>query len=271
MPFDHFLFPSGDHQLYAALYSPQGPAVGGVVLCAPFAEEQKTSYRTYAQLADRLAASGWATLHFDYAGTGDSSGNFTDFSPGAAKNDINAAVELIREKAGVESVVLFGLRLGAALALDVAEERGDIDRLILWQPITSGEEFFKLNIKRRLVRQMLMRSAAKKTGAADPAKQNANNEDAGVIDLDGYPLSRTACDELRKIELPPEKPAFEQPMLLLQISTSEREEADLRALADAYQLGDDYRIRVAEPLWLRLGVIDCSELIELTAERLRTH
>ena len=42
----------------------------------------------------------------------------------------------------------------------------------------------------------------------------------------------------------------------------------MQRLADAWQLGDDYRVHVSEPFWNRIGLIDCTPLIDLTEEAL---
>lgn len=265
MDFEHFFFQSGQHQLYAALHKPVGEVRGGMVLCAPFAEEQKTTYRTYAQLAAALARAGWFALHFDYRGTGDSSGDFSQFSPSAALEDIHSAIDTLRERTGINTVGLFGLRLGASFALQIAESDADVPALVMWQPVKNGEEFFKLNIKRQMVRQMLIRSAGdEKEVAAAPAADRPANE--AVIDLDGYPLSKGACNELRMIALPSERPEIDGPALLVQVSPTDRHDPEMQLLANAYQLGENFRVYRCEPFWNRIGIIDTSPLIELTVQ-----
>ena len=162
---------------------------------------------------------------------------------------------------------MFGLRLGASFAAQLAESRDDIAWLAMWQPVIDGEEFFKLNVKRQMVRQMLIRAAGEKTGAE--AQEAKATEQGDVIDLDGYPFARTACDELRHIALPTGHTPFNGPTLLVQVSTSDRRERAMQALANAWRLDDNFRVHVAEPFWNRIGLFDCSNLIDFTVEWLR--
>jgi alpha-beta hydrolase superfamily lysophospholipase len=124
-----------------------------VVLCSPFGHEEAHAHRAERHLAEDLAAAGFPALRFDYDATGDSAGD--DREPGrvaAWRAGIEAAVAALREKAGVARVVLVGLRAGALLALVTAAAHGGgdgadkaplADRLVLWNPVTSGRAHLK--------------------------------------------------------------------------------------------------------------------------------
>jgi pimeloyl-ACP methyl ester carboxylesterase len=139
------VFGSPDRALFGFYHRPEGPARGvGVVLCNPLGYEAMCSHRTYRRLADRLAARGVPALRFDYHGTGDSSGEPDE--PGrvdAWLASIDAAVRELRQRAGVGSVALFGVRFGATLAVTAAANGGGIDGLILWAPTTTGREYVR--------------------------------------------------------------------------------------------------------------------------------
>jgi pimeloyl-ACP methyl ester carboxylesterase len=252
---DPLFFPSDNSRLFGVLPQPQGALRDcGFVFCAPFAEEQKQGYRVFVDLARRLEEAGFASLRFDYRGTGDSEGAFTEFSLAGAVRDIGAAAALLRERAKVEQVGLIGLRLGASLAWRAAGEGLPTRLLVLWQPIVDGGLFYRLNIRRMLVRQMMTHGKA--TGERDTG-------DETTIDLDGFLASRAMCEEikaldLRKAERPP------APSLLVQIAHTMEPTAELRPLAD--KLGADglFLPIVMEPFWDRLGHVDCTELIEAT-------
>ena len=90
----------------------------------------------------RLSAAGIDTLRFDYFGTGDSAGEMVDADLAGWETDIELAIEELRDMVGSARVTLIGLRLGATLAARVAARRpGDVDRLVLWDPIQSGLEY----------------------------------------------------------------------------------------------------------------------------------
>lgn len=116
----------------------------GVVLCRPLGYEALCSYQTYGALAETLARSGFDVLRFDYQGTGDSAGS--DGDPGrvaAWVASIVAGAQELRRIAGVEALTLFGVRMGATLAVAAARELGAVDNLILWAPCTTGRAFVR--------------------------------------------------------------------------------------------------------------------------------
>jgi len=249
------LFPSADSRLFGVLHQPEGSRADcGLVFCPPFAEELKQGYRIFVELARRLEAAGFASLRFDYRGTGDSEEPFTAFSLAGAVRDIASAAALLRERAGVAPVGLIGLRLGASLAWKAAEEGLDARLLVLWQPIVDGNLFYRLNIRRMLVRQMMTHGKA--TGQRSAA-------DEETIDLDGFLASRAMCEEIKALDLrAAERPPA--PSLLVQFSHSEETTADLRPLAEKLRPQDRFLPFVQEPFWDRLGYIDCTAAIEAT-------
>ncbi len=116
----------------------------GVVLCPPFGLDGLTARRAYADLAARLAAHGLSALVFDWAGTGDSLGSDRDPDRLAAwKASLHAAIETLRRETGVTEIALVGLRLGATLAVDVANERDDIAVFVAAAPVVSGRTFVR--------------------------------------------------------------------------------------------------------------------------------
>ena len=74
-----------------------------VVMCRPLGYEALCSYRTYTQLAQTLAASGFDVLRFDYHGMGDSCGGDTDDARVEAwLGSTAAAIEEARRLSGTE-------------------------------------------------------------------------------------------------------------------------------------------------------------------------
>lgn len=142
----------------------------GVVLCNPFGYEAICAHRTYRHLAERLARAGHTALRFDYDGTGDSFGDDTD--PGRVRawiDSIHAAIGEL-QRAGVEQVVLFGVRLGGLLALHAACERHDVSGLILWAPCLNGKAYLReLKVLQRVHEETLNAPAATQTAEVDEA------------------------------------------------------------------------------------------------------
>jgi pimeloyl-ACP methyl ester carboxylesterase len=142
----------------------------GVVLCNPFGYEAICAHRTYRHLAERLARAGHTALRFDYDGTGDSFGDDTD--PGRVRawiDSIHAAIGEL-QRAGVEQVVLFGVRLGGLLALHAACERHDVSGLILWAPCLNGKAYLReLKVLQRVHEETLNAPSATPTAEVEEA------------------------------------------------------------------------------------------------------
>lgn len=122
--------------------APLRPSV--VVLCRPMGYEALCSYRTYTQLAQTLAQAGFDVLRFDYQGTGDSPGG--DEDPRRVEAWLGstvAAIQQARALSGASRVSLFGLRLGATLAIEAARRLGGVADLMLWAPCASGKAFLR--------------------------------------------------------------------------------------------------------------------------------
>lgn len=115
-----------------------------VVLCNPFGEEAARVHRAYRVLAGKLRDAGYATLRFDYSGTGDSSGEAADCTVEAWLDDLEAAIGEVRRQSGSPRVVLVGLRFGATLAALCAQrEHLRIAHLVLWDPVVRGDHYLQ--------------------------------------------------------------------------------------------------------------------------------
>jgi pimeloyl-ACP methyl ester carboxylesterase len=139
------VFDAAGSWCFGWLHRAAGPARrAGVVLCRPLGYEALCSYQTYGALAETLARSGFDVLRFDYQGTGDSAGSDAEPDRVAAwVTSIVAATKELRRVADVDAVSLFGVRVGATLAVDAALELGGVDSLVLWAPCTTGRAFVR--------------------------------------------------------------------------------------------------------------------------------
>lgn len=194
-----FFFASGAARLFGVWRAPvQGLPARIWVFCAPFAEEEKSARRTLAELGAALGERGDASLLFSYTGTGDSEGHFSSASLDAWRSDIRAACAEARRLAPGAQLGLVGLRLGAALAVQVAAEAG-AKRLVLLEPVLQGRTLLAaLNQKKRL-RAMMTKSEGGmiNVGTSNESLANAGNED----DFDGWPLTRDFRTELDKLDV----------------------------------------------------------------------
>ena len=117
---------------------------GGVVCASPIGREARAGRRAIRQIAVTLAEAGFATLRFDFDGTGDSSGEFNDAERDSYwVNSVVEATNLLRSL-GAASVSAVGMRLGATL-LGVAADRCAVGftSLVLWDPCESGRSYLR--------------------------------------------------------------------------------------------------------------------------------
>lgn len=139
-------FGSSARTLLGTLHNPQRLRArsAAVLLCNPFGEEAARAHRIYRVLGTQLERSGYASLRFDYGGTGDSLGADDDVTLDGWLADIVAAGEELRSASGAKRLVVVGLRLGATLAALATSRAGLRPRhLILWDPIVDGAAYLR--------------------------------------------------------------------------------------------------------------------------------
>lgn len=142
-PVTPYYFGSSGRRLFGCYHPPVVPGGAlGVVLCNPLGREYIAAHRAVRLLARTLAERGIHALRFDYYGTGDSDGSETDVGMDSCVFDVGAAVEELAEVSGVANLGLVGIRAGAEVAVRASRTRGEITRLVLWDPVThSGQPF----------------------------------------------------------------------------------------------------------------------------------
>lgn len=187
-----FYFGSRERRLFG-LYEPaRAPrrCPRAAVICQPWGQEYLRAHRSVRQLALTLAAAGFDTLRFDYFGTGDSAGESTDVTLEGCQCDVEAAVEEVKASSGAERTTLVGLRMGGYLAaLESARRPEEIDALVMWDPVISGQEHL------RELHQM----AAVNVGSGSPLQRA--REIGGGYEILGFPLSEASTRELDGVDL----------------------------------------------------------------------
>jgi dienelactone hydrolase len=134
-----------DRPWFAWLHRPAPTtAVGvGLVIVPPFGYEAVCAHLGLRHLAEAAARAGVVAVRIDLDGTGDSAGD--DLDPDRAtgwRASIAAAADLARAN-GASRIVFAGVRLGAALAAQVAGERNDTAGLVAIAPATSGKRWLR--------------------------------------------------------------------------------------------------------------------------------
>jgi len=181
---ESFFLPVRDGMRYCLFHPPAGPCRGALVYVHPFAEEMNKSRRMAAMQARRLAALGVGVLQIDLHGCGDSSGDFGEARWEGWKQDIDDARAWLGARLG-QAVGLWGLRVGALLALDYAVQSRNVPRLLLWQPVAGGAAFLNQFLRLRIAADLVQEGAS--NGGTKALR--AALEQGMPVEIAGYELA----------------------------------------------------------------------------------
>ena len=189
-----FFFGESKNQLYGVLHPKQGVVTrtSSVVLCNAFGQEYMRSHRAIRQLAIMLSKQGYDVLRFDYRGTGDSALDLHDVDAHDWIDDINIAINEVREISSVKKVHVIGLRLGGLLAASACESRDDIDSLVFWDSVISGSQYIE-----ELTEQLEADDSPTCNGEL---KSNFKDE-SGVIHFNGFSIDEEMRESLQGLNL----------------------------------------------------------------------
>jgi exosortase A-associated hydrolase 2 len=241
---------------------------GAIVYVHPFAEEMHKSRRMAALQARRLAARGWLVLQVDLCGCGDSSGDFGDARWETWARDVRAG--LAWAKARISGpLALWGLRLGAMLACELAADAAlGIERVVLWQPVASGEQFLSQFLRLRLAAEMLSGGAA--TSALGELR--AALAQGRTLEIAGYELHPELAMAIERLELASLRPAAKR-IDWLEVSAEPAQSVrpgSQRVVERWRAEGVDVRSAsvAGEPFWSTIEIAECEALLEATTEAL---
>jgi exosortase A-associated hydrolase 2 len=211
-----FFLPGPAGNLFAMYYPPAetGGDSGDVLYVHPFAGEMFASRHLIAALARGLASEGLGVLTVDLYGCGDSSGDFSDARWEIWRDDLTAAVAWLQAR-GRDRLSLWGLRLGALLAMDFAARSSETyEKIVLWQPVVTGRnmltQFFRMNLD----------EADRGLSPAQLTDPEARRSlpDGNNIEVAGYELSRELIREIDNLEIAALGKAVSGPIHWMEVS-----------------------------------------------------
>ena len=199
-PPEVFLLPIAGEARFCVFHPAADSMLGGAfVYVHPFAEEMNKSRRMAALQSRSLAAAGFAVLQVDLYGCGDSAGEFADATWSGWVDDVVAAANWLRERAGCVPS-LWGLRAGCLLAAEASEQIDAVAGLLFWQPVVSGslhlQQFLRLGVAGKLTG----RATAERTGTKELRAQLAGGI---AVEVGGYRLSPAVAAGLDAANLAP--------------------------------------------------------------------
>ena len=266
-----FFFPgSGGRNLFGFLHQPNPETATqvGVVFCHPFAEEKNMSHAIVVKTARRMAEQGYTVLRFDLSGCGDSEGELSTASIKSWQQDLDAAVDVLFHKGDVSRYVLWGLRLGAGLALLQGARHQGASAFLLWQPVTD----FSLHMQQFLRRSISSDISRKKNGAHARLAVEKIIEDQGVVHVAGYLVTRELYTGFLEIGRPSAKFSTVLPTLVVSISPTEEPVLSQRnCVRQLQQRGLDVHLNhvQVQTFWDRYWQWDCQEVGQCTGRWLR--
>lgn len=189
--------------LYACHHFPfTDSAHEAVLICGATGHEYERCHRATRQLAVQLARAGYATMRFDYSGTGDSAGEYAQASLAQWQRDVAAAADECRRRTGRERLCMVGVRLGAALAAQVAAGRNDASHLVLYAPAMDGAALL----------------AEWRGEQADFDRKYHHTTDQAPDEVFGFPLTEAFRAELGRELVPPAPgPALQRVLILAEV------------------------------------------------------
>jgi len=207
-----------------------------------------------ADLARVLAGCGCEVYHLDYFGTGDSYGETHEMDFQESCRDIAHVVDTLRASRGHRHVVLLGVRLGADLALRLAESRTDLQHLILVEPVVNGRLFYKSRLFLRRSAHLLYDIQVDLDLEIDGQRYD---------DFDGVPVSRGMKEAL--LGLTAEGPRCEgKKILLYSLAASPDAARELDIITDKREI-EDLRRTLSAANRVRFGTVpldgDCQDLV----------
>jgi exosortase A-associated hydrolase 2 len=180
-----FFLDTPDGARFCMYHAPVGECRGALVYIHPFAEEMNRSRRMAALGARALAAQGIGVLLLDLHGCGDSADEFGDATWDGWLRDIAQARAWIEARLE-RRAGLWGLRVGALLAV-LHAQRAPVapERLLLWQPVTTGSGYLNGFLRLRLAGELLL-------GGSDSGGTEALREALAAgesLEIAGYTLN----------------------------------------------------------------------------------
>ena len=265
-PAEAFFLASSNGRRYCLFHPPQGVVRGALLYVHPFGEEMNKTRRMVALQARALAALGYGVLQIDLYGCGDSSGELRDARWAIWKQDIADGVAWLARRSG-QPVGLWGLRLGALLALDYARTAAlPPSRLVLWQPVNSGAAFLTNFLRLRVTSELV-------SGTSEPADDSVDLRAAlragKTIDIGGYELSGALAAAIDAAEATSFAPTGYPVDWFDVVPSAQRPLAPGAAKVASGWRAQGATLQVhlvhGQPFWATQEIVECSTLLAATS------
>lgn len=162
-----------------------------VLIVPPFAEESNKARYQVSRLISQLEISGFASVLFDFYGTGESEGRFEQSSLESYLADIQRVFNWCL--AEYQSVSMVAIRLGALISLAAVEQFTlPLNKWVAWQPQFNGKQVLNQFFRLRIAGEM---AAGGKVTSSDIQHEL---DDLGSSEIAGYRVSKQLARELEQ-------------------------------------------------------------------------
>ncbi|MFG3340949.1 alpha/beta hydrolase [Glycomyces sp. NPDC048151] len=180
-----------DRTIRGTVHLPEQNDAPAVVLCHGFSGNRTEFGHTFVRLGRRLAERGIAAYRFDFAGGGDSDGEYGDITVSDQVSQALAALDAVGAQPGVdpERLSLLGMSLGG-LTASLAAAKCQVRSLSLWAP------------------------AAIAVGNETNRERQARIDEHGYDDFGGTPVFQRFVDDAETVDAFADAAGHDGPVLL---------------------------------------------------------
>lgn len=146
--------------------------------------------------ARSFAAAGYSCTLIDFYGTGDSEGELRDATLAHWRDNLQQLVDTLQAETSAP-LILWGMRLGALLALDFARTSAvPVQDMILWQPVSSGKMYVTQVLRQRVAALMVRDLPAETT-----KEIRARLERGEQVEVGGYVFGGQLIADIEGLDL----------------------------------------------------------------------
>jgi uncharacterized protein len=151
-------FKSQGMQIVGMLHMPdrRKGKIPAVILFHGFTGTKIEPHRIFVKQARALAKAGIAALRFDFRGSGDSEGEFSNMTLTGELKDARAALDFMRSRPGIDQsrIGVLGLSFGGAVAALLLGSDTDICAAALWAPVGHPSDMAQHRYTAKVDRQL---------------------------------------------------------------------------------------------------------------------
>jgi exosortase A-associated hydrolase 2 len=216
-----------------------------------------------AELSLLLSEIGVATVLVDPFGTGDSEGDFASADWDRWRRDLLHAAAWSQAE-GCRVRGLLGIRLGCALAAEVARDIPGVAATVFWQPVTEGSRMVDHFLRLRVAASMADGSRKETTAELRRALSEGQN-----VEIAGYDLSGALVAALDRVRLADAIGTHLGEIGWFEIARSETAEVgpNVRRIIDTIRaMGTPVELAavVGAPFWSSVEIVTNAPLLALT-------